>query len=457
MLKVVLINPSPDISYEEAYDRAIYPNLTICQLAGAIESMAEILLLDMKYERFSLCQVIDEIKRKIGMNVDIVGITAFTQEILLAEKIMKEIKKNINVRFSVIGGVHATFLPKQTLEEFSIFDLLVFGEGEYTFIDLVKEIQENNGNDFSWIKGLAWRLKEEIVVNTSRPVEDNLDNIPLPSYHLLKPSSTYRILTARGCPYNCYFCSRPYGNKVRYMSTKRFKEMLYSLPNIVRYIEFNDETFALDYKRTLEICNIMKEWGGKWGIESRIDVFVKNSDLFNIMKNSGLISIGFGIETADRKIRKSQKKDFSNKKAKTIIKQCKKLHIATGSYFILGHPNETFYSAIKTILLSFYLSADYVSFGIMVPFPGTVIREMAIKGEGGYILTSSDWSSYNKQYGSALKFKYVSRSVLEQIQIFGYFLLFLRNPIKKIKYAWKRRSQILFMLLIRPFKRVIFK
>lgn len=453
MLKVVLINPSPDISYEEAYDRANYPNLTICQLAGAVESMVEILLLDMKYERFNLNQVISEIKRKFGMNIDIVGITAFTQEILLAEKIMKEIKKNINIRFSVIGGVHATFLPKQTLEEFSIFDLLVFGEGEYTLIDLVKEIKENNGNDFKWIKGLAFRSKEEIVVNASRQVENNLDNIFLPSYHLLKPASTYRVLTARGCPYNCCFCSRPYGNKVRYMSPKRFKEMLYSIPPTVSHIEFSDETFALDYKRTVEICNIMKEWGGTWGVESRMDVFIKSSDLLNIMKNSGLVSIGFGIESADMRIRKSQKKDFSNKDAKAIIKQCKKLGITTGSYFILGHINETFYSAIKTIFLAIYLGADSVSFGIMVPFPGTMIREMAIKGEGGYMLTNNDWSSYNKQYGSALKFKNVSRTVLEQIQIFGYFLLFLRNPIKKIKYAWKRRSQILFMLLIRPFKK----
>lgn len=71
---------------------------------------------------------------------------------------------------------------------------------------------------------------------------------------------------------------------------------------------------------------------------------------------------------------------------------------------------------------------------------------MATKGEGGYILTSNDWSFYSKQHGHALEFKNVSRSMLEWIQIIGYFLLFIRNPIKKAKYAWGRRSQILFML-----------
>ena len=369
MLKVVLINPAPDYSHEEAYDRVDYPNLTICQLAGAIESITDVLLLDMKYGRLNCDQVITEIKKHFGSNVDMVGLTAFTQEILLAAQIMKEIKKNLNIRFSVIGGVHASFLKKETLEEFDIFDLLVFGEGEDTLIDLVKEIQENEGKDFSWIKGLAWRLNRNVVVNPARPVETNLDNIPLPSYHLLKPSLFYRVSTTRGCPYVCYFCSRPYGNKVRYMSPERFRKMLYTLPKTAEHIEFNDETFAMDYKRTLEICNIMKEWGGKWGVESRIDIIKKRPELLKIMRDSGLVGIGFGIESADRKLRKSQNKDFSNKEVRDIMLQCKKLGITTGSYFILGHPNETFYSVIKTIFLAVYIGADFASFGIMVPLP----------------------------------------------------------------------------------------
>ena len=446
MLKVVLINPAPDYSHEEAYDKADYPNLTICQLAGAIESITDVLLLDMKYDRLNLAQVITEIKKHFGLNVDMVGITSYTQEILLSAQIMKEIKTHLNIRFSVVGGVHTSFLKKETLEEFPIFDLLVFGEGEDTLIDLVKEIQENGGKDFSWIKGLAWRLNGNVVVNPARPVETNLDNLPLPAYHLLKPASCYRISTARGCPYGCYFCSRPYGNKVRNLSPEKFREMLYTLPKTAKHIEFNDETFAMNYKRTLEICNIMKEWGGIWGVESRINIFKKRPELLKIMRDAGLVGIGFGIESADRNLRKSQNKDFSNKEARNVVQQCKKLGITTGTYFIFGHPNETFYSAMKTVLLALYIGADFASLGIMVPLPGTLVREMAMKGEGGYRLTSNGWSFYGKQHGHALEFKNVSRRMIERLQNVGYFLLFLRNPIKKAKYAWSRRSQILFML-----------
>jgi radical SAM superfamily enzyme YgiQ (UPF0313 family) len=230
------------------------------------------------------------------------------------------------------------------------------------------------------------------------------------------------------------------------MSPKKFEEFMGTLPDKTKSIEFNDETFALDYKRTLDICNIMKKWGGVWGAESRIDVISRNPELLKIMRDSGLTSIGFGIESANRKIRKSQSKDFDNKEAKNIIQTCKDLGITTGSYFILGHPNETFFSAIRTILLAFYIGADNVSFGIMIPFPGTLVREMALKGEGGYTLTHNDWSFYSKQYGHALEFKKVSHISLEIIQIIGYFLFCFRNPIKKAKYAWSRRLQIWFMI-----------
>lgn len=155
-----------------------------------------------------------------------VGITAFTQEIMLAAHIIKEIKANFNIGFSVIGGVHATFLSKQTLEEFDVFDLLVFGEGEYTLAELIKKIRENGNNNLDKVKGLTWRLNGNIVVNPARPVETNLDKLPLPSCHLLKPASNYRIQTTRGCPYSCHFCSRSYGNEVRNVSPKRFAKFM---------------------------------------------------------------------------------------------------------------------------------------------------------------------------------------------------------------------------------------
>ena len=205
----------------------------------------------------------------------------------------------------------------------------------------------------------------------------------------------------------------------------------WTLPDKTKCIEFNDETFALDYKRTLDVCNIMKKWGSRWGVESRIDVIRRNPELLKIMRDSGLISIGFGIESADRKIRKSQNKDFDDKEAKSIIQACKDLDITMGIYFILGHPNGTFCNAIRTILLAFYIGADSVSFGIMIPSPGTLVREMALKGKGGYALTHNDWSFYSKQYGHALEFKNVSHMSLEIIQIIGYFYFVFGIPSRR--------------------------
>ena len=97
------------------------------------------------------------------------------------------------------------------------------------------------------------------------------------------------------------------------------------------------------------------------------------------------------------------------------------------SYFILGFPNETVESAKQTINFAVEINADVPVFGIMVPYPGTRIGDMAVGGEGGYVLRSENWNDYNKQIGDALEFEHVDRKVLERLQLMGYLKVFLYN------------------------------
>ena len=112
------------------------------------------------------------------------------------------------------------------------------------------------------------------------------------------------------------------------------------------------------------------------------------------------------------------------------------------SYFILGFPDETVESAKETVAFAVEINADLPVIGIMVPYPGTKIGDMAIKGEGGYVLRTNDCNDYNKQIGDALEFAHVDRKTLERIQLLGDVKVFLYNGriFDFVRFAWEYRS-----------------
>jgi radical SAM superfamily enzyme YgiQ (UPF0313 family) len=105
----------------------------------------------------------------------------------------------------------------------------------------------------------------------------------------------------------------------------------------------------------------------------------------------------------------------------------KKAGLKTDGYFILGHPNETKQTATDTINFAAKLNPTKVTIGIMTPYPGTEIFNMAMKGEGGYRLLSSDWSDYNKNIGNSLEMITLTRKDLEKLQMLGYIKFYLYN------------------------------
>ena len=147
---------------------------------------------------------------------DLVGITAMTPQVMQADRIAREIKSVLSEVPVVLGGVHATFLPEQTLQKFSAFDILVMGEGEQTIVELVSKLE--CGKPISDVKGIAYRSNGSVVINPSRPRILNLDT--LPNHHEYYDFDFYiknndcrysekcaTTVISRGCPYNCRFCA----------------------------------------------------------------------------------------------------------------------------------------------------------------------------------------------------------------------------------------------------------
>jgi len=449
-MKVLLVNPPPYKIQEVLYDTPPYPRLALAFLAASLRSNAiDVSVLDCKYDRIPHEEAVEEIYR---LKPNIVGYTAFTNEVIQAGRLAEDVKKLLPAAKMIIGGVHATILPERTLREFC-FDYACIGEGENTIVELVQFLSRN-GIDTApeYIKGIAFLdASKRYIWNGEREkigvANNSLDSIHLPAWDMFRPASYYIIHTQRGCPYHCPFCVNPNGRVVRKESPERvvrqIKELYekYSCKTVV----FGDEIFTIDRGRTIAICDGLIKQGlsikVKWCCQTHINFI--DEELAVIMKNAGCFEVGLGIEAGDPERLAKIGKNTTVEKIIQVAEELKRARLPFSSYFILGQPDETEASAKRTIDFATKLNADEPVFGIMVPYPGTLIGKMAEKGEGGYILCAKSWNDYNKQIGNALEFSGVPRKILERLQFYGYVNVFLKNwrLFDFVKFCWNYRKE----------------
>jgi len=434
-MKVLLVNPPPYKIQEAFYDTPPYPRTALAFLASSLRANAiDVSVLDCKYDRISHEKAVNKI---CSMKPDIVGYTAFSNEVIQAGYLAEEVKKHLPESKAIIGGVHATILPERTLREFQAFDFACIGEGENTLLELVQSLEKNgiNSKPVS-ITGIAFLdISGNYVFNGERErigtMDKSLESIPQPAWDMFRPASDYILHTQRGCPYHCPFCVNPNGKIVRKENPERvinqIKELheRYNCKNIV----FGDEIFTLDRKRTIAICdgliNQRLNKKVKWYCTTHINFI--DQELAFVMKKAGCYRVGLGIESGDPERLKMIGKGTSVEKILSVASELKRVRLPFEAFFILGQPYETEQSAKQAIDFAIKLNPDYPVFGIMVPYPGTAIGKMAEAGEGGYILSAKSWNDYNKQLGDALQFTGVSRKILEKLQFLGYVKVFLKN------------------------------
>ena len=435
-MKILIINV-PIKSIVEQYDIPDYPAIALGYLYSYLKArQADVHVIDTKLERLSFETVI---KRVQDIKPDIIGISSMTHEISTCGELCDLLKKiNSNI-ITVVGGVHITALPEETLKTFSGFDIGIVGEGEEVLYNLVENI-----NDLNRIRGIVFRENGSVVLNQAAPVINNLDSLPLPDWSPFPKSSRYHIITARGCPFRCSFCMTPYGKEVRERSPENvLTELKTTIENFdPDYYRFNDETFGFNVRRANLILDYI--------IDNKLDKIPKSASMrANIvteetlkkMKRAGFDYIDYGVESGNEEILKRVHKSVTLKQTENAIAMTKKAGIRVGANFILGHPYETWDTAMETINYAVKLNADFNAIGIMCPYPGTEVYDLAMKGKGDYILLSTDWKDYNKQIGNALELKNLNRKQLEKLQIIGYLKILAWNFrfLDLIKFIWQNR------------------
>lgn len=315
---------------------------------------------------------------------DIVGITAMTPKFGTALKTAQVVRKTVPQCKVIIGGPHATLLPNQTLKSKDI-DIIVRGEGEDTFLELIQVI-ENKG-DLSTIKGVSFVQGDKIFHNPERNFIENLDKVPFPARDLLMYAKNYTsedmgvIMTSRGCPFNCSYCCHMWQRKIRNRSLDNIiKEIKQVKKQFGTYqFEFKDDSFTLDKRRIGQLCQKMIEEkiDINWSCTTRVDLL--DEEIVKKMKKSGCNVIKLGIETGSERVLKETKKGVTFRQMKETAQLLNRHKIFWSGYFMAGLPTETEDDIKKTFNFMKELNPYYAGLGVYNPFPKTDLFEQGVK------------------------------------------------------------------------------
>lgn len=356
---------------------------------------------------------LNAVKRQItGLNLSesIVGMTATTDVVSVAIDICSEVKKNWPKSFCILGGTHVTALPKQTMEE-SKFDAGVVGEGEITFMELLKNRQDKKPLDT--IAGLVIRDGDEIKLTPPRELIKDLDILPFPAYDLINindhlaeiryekvtAKKCMYVLLSRGCPFDCRFCSSCilWHRRIRWFSVDYSIRLVKKI--VTKYnldaIAFVDDEFLCIPDRVKEFLEkfrpFCEEHNLKWECQARVTSVTEKN--LKLLKDSGCQLIRFGIESGSPKVIEFLKRgSVTVEAAHKAIKLCNKVGLPAYASFILGSPEDTIEDIALTLEFITDSGLSSAAVFVAVPYPGTNLYEICM--EKGYIDKDIAWSKF---------------------------------------------------------------
>jgi len=500
-MKVCLINPPILLPKDWKGVVRVFQPIGLAYIAAFLEKNGyEVVILDAFAEGWKkthdkdgkkYCGIsYEDIAKKVKeISPDVAGImslSAHAQSSYWTAEAVKNADKNITV---VVGGPHASVRPKDCLSSENI-DFVVMGEGEHTFLELIKAIEKNATGLLKSIDGIGFKENDEAVINKMREPIKNLDEIPFPARHLLPmekyfeagkslqtsrvtPKRSTTVITSRGCPFNCIFCSvnLTMGRVWRARSPENVVAEVKQVINDYRIEEimFEDDNMSFDKKRMEAICDLIinEKIKFSWYAPNGLRADTLDETLLRKMKDAGCKEIYVAPESGDQEVvNKIVGKNLDLKKVEEIVAMCKKVGIDVGCFFVIGMPGETKENIKRTIEFARRLrsmGAKSCSFFVASPFYGT--RLYSISREKRY-LTRNDGKEIEEGFlnlDAMIKTPEFSpeeicmireqamgeeglSSMMDRVKSFSglkfFFLAAIRSPKAALKYVYRMRHSI---------------
>jgi radical SAM superfamily enzyme YgiQ (UPF0313 family) len=429
MMKIVLLYPKWTAEYGLisvfAKKAGVYPPLNLAGLAAIAENLGhEVKIIDGEVENMPLGRMIEE---TAAFKPEIIGITATTPFYHLAVKLAQGLKQKLDRTPIMIGGSHITILKEEAF--YPCFDYAFIGEADDSFPLFLEKYAKSE--DISGVKGILYREKDKTKFTGEADPILNIDSLPSPARHLLKMDA-YKIgtlqgmknfapiMTIRGCPFRCIFCSRKvFGSRTRMRSPQLVIEEIKSIVNKynIKHFIFLDDTLTLDKNHILEICDLIEANKLKITFEGSTRANLIDEETISRLARAGLIRLSFGLEAVDENIRRTMKKDVPLESYITANKLTNKYGIETLNSCMIGLPGETISTIKKT--LSFLKDSHEIkqaNISIAVPYPGTELYEMARRGDHNLKLMTEDFSKFRRYNCASMQVGDLSPADLIELQ-----------------------------------------
>ncbi len=401
----------------------------------------------------------------------VVGITANTTQIKAAWRAAQEVKSVDATIPVVLGGPHPSVLPAESVARPEV-DIVVRGEGEETWRELCDVLEQDAGRksqvpgrrsqvsgrksqeagsrrqdteqdqpvtcdlrpaSLSKVPGISFQAPDgSIVHNPDRPPIKDLDTLPFADYSLfrmseytnLQPtldtvdgSKSFSIMTSRGCPYRCSYCSQSiYPQRYRVRSPEHvvaeWRHLVRDLG--AQEIGVLDDSFNIQRRRVHEICDLLIAEGLNhvpWIMINGIRANLADRELLAHMKAAGCKRTAFGVESGNQAILDSINKHLTLDQIRAAFRAAKEVGLETIGFFIIGLPGETEETMEETIRFAIELDPLVANFSMLTPFPGTRVHQQI--QEGGGRLLVSDWEDYAFFEGKA---RYEMGTVTAELQ-----------------------------------------
>ncbi len=398
--KIMLVNPANTMPKDSV--RRLTSPLGLMYLGAVLkQDNYDVKILDSTCEGYYNTQISgehityglsdDEFKKRVReYEPDLVGITSMFSAQQKNSIHHCDLVKSVNPEIPIVlGGIHPSILTEESTKNSSV-DFVIIGEGEYRIIKLLDALNKNQKPDFD---GIAYKNKDKIILNPMISRIDNLDSLPLPARDLVEmekyiqisvPFSPFprkerveQIMTTRGCPFNCNFCStvQYWGHHFRARSVENVLKEVDELVSKykIQEIQFSDDNLTVNKKRAKDLFRRLKDYNLSWCTPNGLMVQTLDEEMIKLMAESGAYQFSFAIESGSDRVREKiiNKKVPPKKDVKELVELCHDYNIQIHGLFIVGFPGEKRPEIDETLQYPFDVNLDSASFFIANPMLGS--------------------------------------------------------------------------------------